>query len=237
METPSPIKKKRIIIALPGNHFTNNFLMSWTRTLDTLWKKQYEIVVLSRYSSFVTFSRMQTLGLDVTRGPDQKPFNGELEYDVWLTIDSDIVFTPEDVIQIIESTEIHPVVSGLYLMQDMKHFACVAEWDEAYFKEHGTFKFLEKADVDNYKQETGQNFMEVAYNGMGLFACKYGVIEALKYPYFDRPVQEIKDDNGVVIMRDLCSEDVGFCKNLKDAGFGVFINCNVRVGHEKAFVI
>jgi hypothetical protein len=72
---------------------------------------------------------------------------------------------------------------------------------------------------------------------MGLFACKYGVIETLKYPYFDRPVQEIKDDNGVVIMRDLCSEDVAFCKNLKDAGFGIFINCNVRVGHEKAFVI
>lgn len=230
-------KKKRIIIALPGNSFTKNFLMCWTRTLDALWKKNYEVVVLSRYSSFVSFSRMQTLGLDVRRGPDQKPFNGELEYDVWLTIDSDIVFTPEDIIEIIENTEIHPVVSGLYMMQDNKHFPCITEWDEAYFKENGTFKFITQDDVDNYKKETEQKFMEVVYNGMGLFACKYGVLESMKYPYFDREIQEIKDENGTVIMRDMCSEDVAFCKNIKDAGHTVYVNCDIRVGHEKSFVI
>lgn len=232
-----PEKKQRIIIALPGNVFSKNFLMSWTRTLDALWKKNYEIVVLSRYSSFVTFSRMQTLGVDVRRGPDQKPFNGELEYDVWLTIDSDIVFTPEDVIEIIENTNIHPVVSGLYMSHDNKHFPCVAEWDESFFKENGTFKFLTQEDIDNYKKETEQKFMEVAYNGMGLFACKSGVIEKLKYPYFNREIQEIKDDTGKVLMADMCSEDVAFCKNLKDAGHSVFVNCDIRVGHEKSFVI
>ncbi len=230
-------KKKRIIIAIPGNHFSNHFLMSWTRTLDVLWKKNYELVVLNRYSSFVTFSRMQTLGLDVSRGPDQKPFNGELDYDIWMTIDSDIVFTPENVIELIENTDIHPVVSGLYLMQDIKHYACVGEWDEDYFIKNGTFKFLTPEDIDNYKKETGQKFMEVAYNGMGFFACKKGVIESLKYPYFDRPTQEIKDATGKIIMRDICSEDVGFCKNLKDAGINVYVNCNIRVGHEKSYVI
>jgi hypothetical protein len=230
-------KKKRIIIALPGNRFSNNFLMSWTRTLDTLWKMNYEIIVLCRYASFVTFSRMQTLGLDVRRGPDQKPFNGEVDYDVWLTIDSDIVFTPEDIIEIIQNTDIHPVVSGLYLMQDMQHYPCIIEWDEVYFRDNGSFKFLTPADIDNYKKETSQKFMEVVYNGMGLFACKKGVIEKLNYPYFYRDLQEIHDVNGKVVMRDMCSEDVAFCKNLKDAGFNVYVNCNVRVGHEKSYVI
>ena len=84
-----------IIVALPGNTYSGNSLMAWTRTINALWKMNYEVIVLNRYSSFVSFSRMQTLGLDVRRGPNQKPFNGQLKYDVWLTIDSDVIFTPE----------------------------------------------------------------------------------------------------------------------------------------------
>lgn len=229
--------KTRVVIGLPGNKFSSNFLMCWTKLLDALWKGNYDIVILCRYSSFVPFSRMQTLGLDVRRGPDQKPFGGQLDYDVWLTIDSDMVFNPEDVIEIIKNTEIHPVVSGLYLMQNAQNFACISEWDEEYFKQNGTFKFLTPSDVDSYKKETSQKFMEVVYNGMGLFACRKGVIESLKYPYFYRELQEIKDKDGTVLMRDMCSEDVAFCKNLKDAGYSIYVNTDVRAGHEKSFIV
>lgn len=229
--------KKRIVIGLPGNKFSNNFLMCWTKLLDVLWKSNYDVVVLSRYSSYVPFSRMQTLGLDVRRGPDQKPFGGQLDYDVWLTIDSDIIFTPEDIIEIIKNTEIHPVVSGLYLMQNAQNFACISDWDEEFFKQNGTFQFLTPTDIETYKKETNQKFMEVVYNGMGLFACRKGVIESLQYPYFYRELQEIKDKDGTVLMRDMCSEDVAFCKNLKDAGYTIYVNTNVRVGHEKSFIV
>ena len=237
LSQPTPPRKIKIVIGLPGNRFSNNFLMCWTRLLDTLWKSNFEIVVLCRYASFVTFSRMQTLGLDVRRGPEQKPFGGQLDYDVWLTIDSDMVFTPEDVLELIRNTEIHPVVSGLYLMQNVQNYACITEWDEAYFKENGSFKFLTPKDVEDYQKETNQKFMEVVYNGMGFFACRKGVIENLKYPYFYRELQEIKDDEGNVIMRDMCSEDVAFCKNIKDAGYSVYVNTQLRLGHEKSFVI
>jgi hypothetical protein len=47
----------------------------------------YEVVITNEYSSYVTFSRMKTLGLDVLGGIDQIPFGGKLNYDVWLTID------------------------------------------------------------------------------------------------------------------------------------------------------
>ena len=49
--------------------------------------------------SYVPFVRMTTLGLDVLRGEDQKPFNGQ-HFDVWITIDSDIVFTFEQIINL-----------------------------------------------------------------------------------------------------------------------------------------
>lgn len=236
-QLPELPKKKKIVIGLPGNKFSNHFLMAWTRTLNTLWQMNYEVVVLCRYASFVSFSRMQTLGLDVRRGPHQQPFGGQLDYDVWLTIDSDMVFTPEDLIELIQNTEIHPVVSGLYLMQDMKHYACITDWDEKYFRDNGTFKFLTPEDIQHYKQETGQKFMEVVYNGMGFFACRRGVLESMNYPYFHRELQEIHDEGGNVIMRDMCSEDVAFCKNLKDAGHTVYVNTQLRLGHEKSYVI
>ena len=187
--------------------------------------------MMNEYSSFVTFSRMKTLGLDVLRGATQLPFNGTIDYDVWLTIDSDIVFSPEQVIELIEDTEKYPVVSGLYRMTDLKHYAAVKEWDLEYFKKNGTFQFL---NVDNL--DTSEKYMKVAYNGMGFFACRKGIIENLKYPYFSYPLIEIESEDGK-LLRDMCSEDVAFCKNLKDAGYHVIVNTSLRVGHEKTLVI
>ena len=100
----------KVILALPGRTFSGTFLMNWSQTLMTLTKKGYDFMVTNEYSSFVTFSRMKTLGLDVLRGADQKPFGGQVEYDIWLTIDSDIVFTPEQVIELLEDTKKYPVV-------------------------------------------------------------------------------------------------------------------------------
>ena len=221
----------KVILALPGRTFSGTFLINWSQTLMTLLKMGYDINVINEYSSFVTFSRMKTLGLDVLRGVDQTPFGGEMEYDVWLTIDSDIVFTPEHVIKLIEDTKTYPVVSGLYRMQDMVNFACVKDWDVDYFKKHGSFQFLKVGTLD--KEE---KYLSVAYNGMGFFACRKGVIEKLKYPYFTYPLIEIEGEDGKMI-RDTCSEDVAFCKNLKDAGFDIIVNTTIHVGHEKTLII
>jgi hypothetical protein len=222
---------KTVAIALPGREFSGNFLKNWSQTLLTLTQKGYKIIMLNEYSSFVSFSRMKTLGLDVLRGATQVPFNGEVDYDVWLTIDSDIFFIPEQVIELIEDTDKYPVVSGLYRMSDLQHYAAVKEWDDEYFKKHGTFEFLKVKDLD-----TSEKYMKVAYNGMGFFACRKGVIENLKYPYFSYPLIEIETEDGKVL-RDMCSEDVAFCKNLKDAGYPVIVNTSLRVGHEKILVI
>jgi len=221
----------KVILALPGRTFSGTFLMNWSQTLMTLSKKGYDFVVTNEYSSFVTYSRMKTLGLDVLRGVGQKPFGGKVEYDVWLTIDSDIVFTPEQVIELIEDTKTYPVVSGLYRMQDMKHYACVKEWDLDYFKKVGSFQFMKVGEP-----EKEEKYIPVAYNGMGFFACRQGVIEKLKYPYFTYPLIEMEGEDGVMI-QDTCSEDVAFCKNLKDAGFDIMVNTTIIVGHEKTLVI
>ena len=222
----------KIIFAFPGREFSGHFLTHWSETLLYLVQMGHEVRIINEYSSYVPFSRMKTLGLDVLRGANQKPFDGKVEYDVWFTIDSDIFFAPWQVEQIIEDTNTYPVVSGLYRMVDLKHYACVKEWDEEYFKRHGSFKFMTPEEVGEEKEQ----YIKVAYNGMGFFACRTGVIENLKYPYFHAPTQEIAVDDGTII-RDICSEDVAFCRNLKAAGYPVWVNTKIKVGHEKILVI
>jgi hypothetical protein len=221
----------RIIVALPGRDYSGEFLCNWSQTLIELTKLGHEVIMINEYSSFVSFSRMKTLGLDVLRGSTQVPFNGQLDYDVWLTIDSDIFFIPEQVIELINDTKEHPVVSGIYRMADLTHYAVVKDWDVEYFKKHGNFKFMTKDELDE-----SEKYVPVVYNGMGFFACRKGVIENLKYPYFSYPLLEIETEDGK-LLRDMCSEDVAFCKNLKDAGYKVIVNTKLRVGHEKKLVI
>jgi len=221
----------KVIIALPGREYSGTFLMNWTQTIILLINKGYSIEIVNEYSSFVSFSRMKTLGLDVMRGADQKPFNGMRDYDVWLTIDSDIIFTSEQIVELIEDTKKYPVVSGLYRMTDLKHYAAVREWDVDYFKSHGSFKFIGINELDRRKK-----YIKVAYNGMGFFACRREVLEKMKYPYFNYPLVEIEGEDGKLI-RDMCSEDVAFCKNISDAGYDIIVNTRMRVGHEKTLVI
>jgi hypothetical protein len=222
---------KTVVFAFPGRDFSGSFLMNWSKTLIELTQKGYKVMMVNEYSSFVPFSRMKTLGLNVLRGATQVPFDGKLNYDVWMTIDSDIFFIPEQVIEIIEDTDKYPVVSGLYRMEDLKHYVTVKNWDIEYFKKHGTFQFMEIND-----KCLSEKYINVAYNGMGFFACRKGVIENLKYPYFSHPNIEVEAENGKLI-RDMCSEDVAFCKNLKDAGYKITVNTQIRVGHEKRLVI
>lgn len=232
-------RKKRVVIALPGNHFSNNFLVSWTQSLFHLWEQGYNVVVSPATSSFVTFCRMKTMGLDVLRGCNQKPFNGELQYDVYVSLDSDIVFTPTMLVELIESTDINPVVSGYYMMADGKNLAVVKEWSLPYFVKNGTFKFLTLPDVEAWKSDPAnqdQNLMEVSYAGMGFFACKREVLESLEYPYFDAPLQRITTEDGREIV-DMCSEDVALSKNIQAKGYKVMVHTGLRVGHEKPVIL
>ena len=235
-------KRKRVVIGLPGSHFSNNFLISWTQALFHLWESGYNVVVSPATSSFVTFARMKTLGLDVLRGQDQKPFNGELDYDVYVSIDSDVVFTPAMLVELIESTDVHPVVSGYYMMADGKNLAVVQDWNEAYFAKNGTFQFMTLQDIDTWKKAEANKdeklgkFMDVNYVGMGFFACKREVLDSLKYPYFYAPLQRIRNDDGKTIV-DMCSEDVAFTKNIRAQGYNIMLHTGLRVGHEKSVIL
>ena len=182
--------------------------------------KGHQILVSQQYSSVVHFARAKCLGGDVLKGPDQKPFQGEVDYDALMWIDSDIVFKPDDFFKMLESP--HDVTAGLYMMEDLQHFATVQEWNEDFFKKNGTFQFMRPDDVRG-----APRYVQVAYSGMGWMLIKRGVVEKLKYPWFWSDLERVGD------LVDMNSEDVAFCRAIG----GVHIDTTVRVGHQKLMVL
>ena len=240
--SPPPLPKKKVIFCLPGRQYSNRFLISWSSLLFHLMLSgAYDIKISNDYCSFVSFARAKCLGASVGRGPNQKPFDAQVDYDVLVWIDSDIVFSPEQVVDLIDSAmKDHPVVSGLYMMEDNTHFACVRDWNDSYFLQHLTYPFETTQSLQTYLQTTGQAYLPCAYAGMGFMAIRKGVLEQLPYPWFYRDVHRIQTgDMTVPELVDQCSEDVALCRNMIDAKIvsAIMVKLNLRVGHEKLKVL
>ena len=215
----------KVIFCLPGREYSREFLMSWTELMMQANAKGHQCMVSQNYSSVVHFARAKCLGGDVLAGPNQKPFQGKVDYDAVMWIDSDIVFKPEDFLALLESP--HDVTAGLYMMEDLQHFATVQQRNDEFFAKKGTYKFLTPDDVIGQPQ-----YMKVDYTGMGWMLIRKGVVEDLKYPWFNSALNKISDE-----IVDMDSEDVAFCKALWDAGHPVYVDTKIRVGHQKLMAI
>jgi|TARA_B110000259_G_C14003277_1_gene397057 choline kinase len=225
-------KNNRIIFCLPGNNFSNHFLLAWSDLILWCQRNNIDFIVSNQYSSVVHFARSLCLGGDNTRGEKQLPFNGKEEYDYIMWIDSDIVFKVEDFKKLLEAEL--DIVSGIYKMEDTIHYPIIEKYDIDYFKQNGKLNFLNDNGITEIK-EAGKllkkKYLNVEYNGMGFMLIKKNVIEQLKYPWFYHEVY--KNENIV----EMFGEDVSFCRNLKKAGFDIYVDLDVRVGRYKSFII
>jgi GT2 family glycosyltransferase len=229
-------KPLSVVFCLPGNSFGGNFLAAWTDLIGFCLKQGIQPLLSRRQSCNSYYVRNMCLGADVVRGKDQKPFDGKIDYDFIMWIDSGILFTPQQFMKLLGHGA--DIVSGVYLMEDGKSLATVREWDEEYFTKNGHFKFMTVEDLTPphpqpplLNKGEGESLIEVAYTGMGFMLVKRGVFEKLEYPWF-RPLEKKIGD-----MVDFTMEDVAFCLRAREAGFKILIDPAVRVGHEKKIVL
>ena len=75
----------------------------------------------------------------------------------------------------------------------------------------------------------------VDYTGFGWVMIKKGVFEdeKMKYPWF-APKMQVFESGSV---QDMCGEDVSFCLDAIEAGYDIWCDPRIRVGHEKTRVI
>ena len=209
---------------MPGRTYSREFLLAWSDLLMQGTARGHQMMISQQYSSVVHFARTQCLGGDVTKGADQKPFQGQVDYDIMFWIDSDIIFKPEDFFNLIESP--HDVVGGLYLKENLQEFTTVKTWDDDFFKKNGAYKFLRPDDIVGAPQ-----YVPVAYTGMGWMMIRKGVVEDIKYPWFWSDLHRVGD------LTDMNADDVSFCRALTEAGHQIYVDTKIRVGHQKMMLI
>ena len=250
---------KKIVFCLPGRGVSYVYLKNFVQLCFDMVQNQMSIQISQDYSSMVNFARCKCLGANVLRGPDQVPWDGKLEYDYQLWIDSDIVFNTEKFwqlldmalpaeaveteeqkdeegkvtgyVQKVDSSKERQIAAGWYATEDGRTTS-VAHWlEEDDFRGNGGVMNHEMVDGISKRKKP----FTVDYRGFGWVLIKKGVFEhpEMKYPWFAPKMQVF--ESGAV--QDMCGEDVSFCLDAMDAGFDIWCDPRIRVGHEKTRVI
>ncbi len=214
----------RIAFCLPGREFSGRFLDCWTALLSNCHKVGIDYVVSREYDPVVYYARNKVAGGNSRSGKLQKPWGGTVDYDFMLWIDSDVIFTIQDLVALLQCEV--DMVSGLYLMANRTHYAVVEDLDEEAFKRDGHFVFMTPAEVAKKSAP-----FEVGYAGFGFTLVRNGVFERLEYPWFRPIFMQIGDT------LEFTSEDVGFALQAKAAGIKMMAHPQVIVGHEKQVVL
>ena len=223
------IKGKTIVFCLPGRGVSYTYLKNFVQLCFDLVQCGAAIQISQDYSSMVNFARCKCLGANVLRGPDQLPWDGKLPYDYQLWIDSDIIFNTAKFLQLVLMDK--DIAAGWYCTED-GITTSVAHWlEEEDFRSNGGVMNHENLETISKRKKP----FTVDYTGFGWLLIKNGVFEheEMKYPWF-APKMQIFESGEV---QDMCGEDVSFCLDAKAAGFEIWCDPRVRVGHEKTRVI
>lgn len=214
----------QVIFCLPGKSFSSNYFNCWNATIAELNRLGIQYAYSTAYDPVVYYTRNRILGGSNTKGKNQTPWQSQLPYDKMIWIDNDMVWNPQDIINLISHD--YPIVAGNYSMEDQAHCPIVENLDWKSLNTDGSFPFMTKVELNSRVQP-----FKVSYTGFGFVAIKNGVIESMEYPWF-RP-HWISLEN----FHDFSAEDVGFCWSAAEKGFEIYIDPTIRVGHEKLQII
>ena len=115
------IKGKKIVFCLPGRGVSYTYLKNFVQLCFDIVQAGGGIQISQDYSSMVNFARCKCLGANVLRGPNQLPWDGKLEYDWQLWIDSDIVFSTEKFWQLILNSTPKEAITYQDVIQPLKN--------------------------------------------------------------------------------------------------------------------
>ena len=205
-----------ILICTPGRMMEAEYVKSLVATLGYLDKNNISYLYLNEYSSQVNAAREATaMGSKFLHAWSTEPLDGEATYDKMIWIDSDISWSVEDFVKLYESK--FDIVSGIY------------------FNEEGVPLFtFEKNDIyfDHTKLKYKEYPFEVFGVGFGFVAVKSGIFEVIPRPWFETEFQKITNEDGREMFIPW-GEDYSWCIKAKNAGYKIYLDPSIRVGHHK----
>jgi hypothetical protein len=214
------------IFILPGNTFSRNFLMCWSKTLEYLQGSSY--MYITGYSSIVSRTRNSLLSQSQfsdfgTVGPTSfQPttiFGDAISCKKVIFIDSDMVWSVEDIDNLINSE--HEIINGFYPIVDFNTSSLISA-DKTHF--------LTMSEIQKHKKP-----FEVYSSGLGFTACNFDVLKQLEYPWFK--VEESIFEHDGVNYQTAIGEDTYFFLKIKELGYKIMADPNIKIGHEKLRVL
>lgn len=207
-----------LIIVTPGHSVMAAYLKSLLAATRELEARGITWAFSQEYASHVANAREMSLNGDSQNFlDDSRPFKGNVTYDKILWIDSDIAFTPEDVIKAYESE--HDIVSGAYTLANGEVVAYMLDELRPFTMEE--VKALNEP-------------LEIHSAGMGFMAVKQGVFESLSRPWF-QSVNDIFTQGDKTFEFFITGEDISFCKRAKTNGFKIWLDPSIKLIHHKMF--
>jgi hypothetical protein len=194
------------------------YLEGLLATTSELNKRGITWAYANGYSSHVANAREVTINGDMINHIDErKLFHGKMTYDKILWIDSDITFTPEDVIKLYESDK--DIISGAYLLGSGEVVA--------YPKLLGP-----SIPFDELKEKT--ELIKVGAIGFGFVCVKQGVFESLTRPWFQSTTGTFFDKTiNQEITMQIQGEDISWCKRVTDNGYEIWLDPTIKLIHNK----
>lgn len=230
------------MVCLPGSTYSGSFLVNIMALHNVLLDHGIKVLFSQMHSPEIHLLRGWCGGGKYENGVYQVPFEGnkdipeDFEYDYLLWIDSDIVFNLKSFTDLLEMDK--DVATGWYYQKDGLPVTGVFKKTKMkYTDENPPFKDIWDKDYTySFKNDTEivnkTKPYRVDWCGMGWMLIKRGVMERLKYPWFTPKIIRVGKD-----FYEATSEDIAFALSLKEAGIEMWVNPQVRVGHEKLVVL
>lgn len=215
----------KVVFCLPGKDFSGRFLECWSNLLVYTVRSGIEIYLRRVYSSNVYHGRNLLLCEEKVGNIEEHMYVKPLQtvgYDFLMWIDSDMIFQPEQFRKLIEYNR--PIVAGIARNGPKKQIAC------GIFREDRAIEFFHEDTInDREKDESG--LVKVDWTGFAFLLIKHGVFESMPFPWF-RPMVRQVDEHLF-----FPSEDIGWCILATQYGWDIFVDPNMKIGHEKLVIL
>jgi hypothetical protein len=220
------------VFLFPGNNFSKEFVHSWTNTVSFLERNGFSYYYLFQYSPLLPYLRNSMIIHDIentqvverpnfTPSRNSKPFAGKISCTKVIFIDSDIIWTLDDIQKLLFFDA--DIVSGLYPFDDDVSVSVKIKKDDD--------TFLLKKDLHLFDQpfyhETG---------GIGFTAVRQNVLEKIKYPWFSLTQKEEVTSEGLLRYTHE-GEDFFFFRRALEEGFLPIADPSILLGHKKEKIL
>lgn len=211
------------IFLFPGKNFSINFINSWTNTMIYLYENGYTFASSFKYAPIVHEVRNQLVASKIRTNKDQSsvigngrtnsqtPFSGSVTAKKVIFIDSDIVWSIEDLEKILHTDK--DIMCGPYFLESGQDM-CIVDKD-------GLFM-----DMSKIKDKT--EIFEILSGGLGFVSVNFEVLEKIKFPWFNT-LYLTDEENGIQFI----GEDTFFFYRAQEEGFKIYCDPTIRIGHEK----